>query len=391
MPMRSTVLALAATLALHTTAEAQQDPPRRIDFGADSITQEPRRTTDRAIGNGFVRDQTLLGIFLYAPAFATAVGSDGVTGAAAYLVVAGGTFFAATELTRRLDITEARRDLAFSVPLRMAGTVWLLADAAELGTSQKGAVIFLGGMGGLAGGLAMGRGLTAGEAAATIFGHDLGFLSGVLITAMTTSGNGEGLLDGRGNPVRVATWTGAAIAGMLVGRRYAGRAMHNVTVGDVQAHWLGASIGALGATTLIVDSEPNSQTIAGTLLVGALGGTYLADRFIVRRYDHTRGEGNVLSLGAAAGAVMGVGLGVLVGGKLERGTALTLGLATAGGVAGVALTERYLQPAADQGKLTTSIGAASPRGSARLKFDPFGATAAAMRSPGRHAILSLTF
>jgi hypothetical protein len=289
----------------------------------------------------------------------------------------------ATELTRRIEITEARRDLAFSVPLRGAATVWLLSYATDLEAAQTASVVFLGSIGGLAGGLAMGRGLTAGEGAATIFGHDLFYLSSLALTQVIAGRSGEDPLDVRDRPGRVAAWTGAGVAGLLLGRRYAANASHNVTVGDVQTMWLGMSIGALGSTALIVDSGAEANGIAAALLAGGLAGTWAAERYLVRRYDHTRGEGNVLALGATAGAVMGVGLGVLVGGELERGSSLTLGLATLGAVGGLALTERYLQPAGDRGKLTTEVG--------RLRLDPMAGLAAAARAPGRHTLLTFTF
>jgi hypothetical protein len=379
--MRSLVAALGACLLLALPAAAQQEPPRRLEF--DSTTAAPRRQTDRTIGNGFVRDQTILGAFLYAPAFAVALGDDGVTSAAAYLVVAGGTFFMATELTRRIEITEARRDLAFGLPLRGAGTALLLGSATSLERGQQGAVVFLGSIGGMAGGLLLGRGLTPGEGAATLFGHDFGFLSGVALSVVAQGDRGDAIFDVESHAERVAIWTGAGVAGLILGRRYAANAAHNVTAGDVQALWLGTTIGALAATTAIVETGADARATAGTLLLGGLAGTFVAERYLVRRYDHTRSEGNLLSLGAIAGGVMGVGLGVLVGGELERGTALTLGLATVGAVGGLALTERYLQPAGDQGKLTREIG--------RLRLDPLAGVAAATRTPGRHTLLSFTF
>jgi hypothetical protein len=380
MHMRSLLVALGACL-LAAPVAAQQEPPRRLEF--DSTASPPRQPTDRTIGNGFVRDQTILGAFLYAPSFAIALGDDGVTSAAAYLVVAGGSFFAATELTRRLEITEARRDLAFGLPLRGAGTTLLLGHATGLDRGQRGAVVFLGSVGGMAGGLMLGRGLTPGEGAATIFGHDLGFLSGVAVSVIAQGDGGNAVFDVEDQAGRVALWTGSGVAGLVLGRRYAARASHNVTAGDVQALWLGTTIGALAATSLIVETDADARTTAGALLVGGLGGTFVAERFLVRRYDHTRSEGNLLSLGAAAGGVMGVGLGVLVGGELERGTALTLGLATAGAVGGIALTERYLQPVGDGGKRTGDAG--------RLRLDPFAGIATAMRAPGRHSLVSFTF
>jgi hypothetical protein len=380
MHMRSLLVALGACL-LAAPAAAQQEPPRRLEF--DSTAATPRRQTDRTLGNAFVRDQTILGAFLYAPAFAIALGDDGLTSAAAYLVVAGGTFFAAAELTRRLEITDARRDLAFALPLRGGGTALLLGSATGLDREQQGAVVFLGSIGGMAGGLILGGGLSPGEGAATIFGHDLGFLSGVAISVIAKGDGGNAIFDVEDQAGRVALWTGTGIAGLILGRRYAANARHNVTAGDVQALWLGTTIGALAAATLIVESDPNARGTAGALLVGGLGGTWVAERFLVRRYDHTRSEGNLLSLGAVAGGVMGVGLGVLVGGELERGTALTLGLATAGAMGGIALTERYLQPVGDGGRQTGDAG--------RLRLDPLAGIAAAMRSPGRHTLVSFTF
>src|SRR5688572_23305594 len=93
MHMRSLLAALGACL-LSAPIAAQQEPPRRLEF--DSTAAAPRQPTERNIGNAFVRDQTIMGAFLYAPAFAIALGNDGVTSAAAYLVVASGTFFAST-------------------------------------------------------------------------------------------------------------------------------------------------------------------------------------------------------------------------------------------------------------------------------------------------------
>ena len=82
-------------------------------------------------------------------------------------------------------------------------------------------------------------------------------------------------------------------------------------------------------------------------------------------------------------SVSSVGLGVLVGGELERGTALTLGLATVGAMGGIALTERYLQPVGDGGKQTGDAG--------RLRLDPLAGIATMTRTPGRHTLVSFTF
>ena len=93
--------------------------------------------------------------------------------------------------------------------------------------------------------------------------------------------------------------------------------------------WLGAAIGAVGASTFIANSDPSDQATALTLLGGALVGTVGADRFLVRRYDHSRGEGGFVALGALAGGVMGVGVGVLVAGEAKRDGSLTCALGDA--------------------------------------------------------------
>ena len=82
-------------------ARAQQEPPRRLELDSRSTDSLPndtlsrRHESSRELRSRFVRDQTVLGFAVYAPAFAAAVADDGITGTAAYLVMAGGSFFAA--------------------------------------------------------------------------------------------------------------------------------------------------------------------------------------------------------------------------------------------------------------------------------------------------------
>jgi hypothetical protein len=102
----------------------------------------------------------------------------------------------------------------------------------------------------------------------------------------------------------------------------------------------------------------------------------------VRRYDHSRSEGNMLALNGVTGGLMGVGVGVLVAGEAEREGAVTLGFATLGAVAGTLLTERYLQPRGDEGRQF---------GMGRLSIDPAGLALAATGARGRHAIARFTF
>ena len=339
-----------------------------------------RHQTSRELNNRFVRDQTVLGLAVYGPAFAAAVGHDGLSDAAAYLVMAGGSFFAAAELTRRVEITEARHLLSSGMALRGAGAGLLIATQADASANQVGAITLLGGVGGTAAGLLLGKGLTGGEAAATLFGHDLAFLSAAAITLTSDS---DPFDDAGVDPTSAAViWTTAGLLGYAGGHLYAANARHNVTVGDVQTLWLSASIGALAGGAAIASSDPDPKTVAGALLAGALVGTVVGERTLVRRFDHTRSEGNLVALGGGAGALMGMGVGILVAGEANRGESLTLGFATLGAVAGVAMTERYLQPLQDAGRLASFD---------RLSLDPMGIAAVATGRPGRHSLLRFTF
>src|SRR5690242_17876864 len=65
--------------------------------------------------NSFVRNQTLLGFAAYGPAFAAAISDNDAGRVAGYLVVAGGSFFAASEISRRTLITRPQSDLSFNM------------------------------------------------------------------------------------------------------------------------------------------------------------------------------------------------------------------------------------------------------------------------------------
>ncbi len=388
LPMRSFPPLARASVMLLTCAGlvgAQAEPPRRLDFSQDTAVvplQEQGVGTSRPVRNAFARDQTILGLAVYGPAFASAVADNGVSAAAAYLVMAGGSFFAAAELSRRLEISEAQQLLATRMAWRGAGAALWIATANDGPTNRStaGSVTLLGGIGGTTAGLLVGRGLTPGEAVATTFGHDLAFVSaGLIAYALDPEDTDDRGLDDQS---RAIAMTAAGWGGYALGRLYAGRADYNVTAGDVRSLWLGAAIGATAASTAIVESGPSDQAVALTLLGGSLAGTWLADRVLVRRYDHTRSEGNLLALGGVAGGLMGVGVGVLVAGEAEREGAVTLGFATLGAVAGVLMTERFIQPLADRGR-GTLLG--------RLELHPTAAALAAFGMRGRHSFARLTF
>jgi len=371
---------------------AAQNPPRRLDFSQDSVARPVRdtvvsapRLTTAEMRTVFVRNQSVLGLTAYGPAFAAMIGTEPATRIAAYMVMAGGTFFAANELTRQMHISPAREVLSSRMGWRGTISGLSIATATDMPSGEAGAMTLIGGLGGSAIGLALGGGLTEGEAVATVVGHDILVLSSLAMTYIADAND----TDGRGlSPqARVAIPMVAGWGGYALGRLYAGRAPYEVTAGDALLLWLGAGVGGLAGATLIAETSPSNQAVAGALLVGGLAGVWGADRFIVRRYDHTRSEGALVALGAGAGSLMGIGIGVLISGDGDRTSGPTLAFATLGAVGGIMLAERSAQPAVDRGR-RMEVGQGPP---SRLQVNPMAAFAAATRAPGQHAIVRFTF
>jgi len=136
----SAFLLLAWTLAASQLAGAQASPELR---------------------QRFVRDQTLLGLTTYGPALAVATSDDAVSFVAAYLVMSGGMFFAAGEVTRHVPITEGRQLLATGLSVRGAGQAVAIASQSGAGIRERAAALLVGGLGGTAAGLVLGTGASS--------------------------------------------------------------------------------------------------------------------------------------------------------------------------------------------------------------------------------------
>ncbi len=378
--LRTLGILAVATLPL----AAQQEPPRRLDLGTGVQEVEPPRDegqTTREMRNAYVRTQLGLGLVAYGPAFAVMLGSEPATRLAGYLLMAGGSFFAANEITRQVNVTPARHVLSTRMAARGSLNGLLLGNAWQMPEGEIGAMTLIGGLGGSAVGLWVGGGLTEGEAAASVVAHDLVAASVYGITWMIDPREGDS--DGLSRSARLAIPMVLGWGGYALGRSWAGNAAYEVTPGDASLLWLGAAIGAGAATTAIIEGDPSTQVIAGTLLGGGLLGVWGAERYFVRRFDHTRGEAALVASGAGAGALMGIGLGVLISGDAERNSAPTMAFATLGAMGGAWLTERYAQPLRDEGRRYGAGG--------RVQLSPAAAVAALTGTPGRHAILQITF
>lgn len=383
--MRSFLRAFGVLALVASSLAAQQEPPRRLELGSavEEVEPPPRdegRTT-REMRNAYVRGQLGLGLVSYGPAFAVMLGTEPATRIAGYMLMSGASFFAANEVTRQLNVTPARHVLSTRMGARGSVGFLALGNAWKLSEREIGAMTLIGGLGGSTLGLFVGGGLTEGEAVASVVAHDLVAASTFAVTWMVNPKTGGS--DGLSRSARIAIPMVVGWGGYAIGRSWAGNASYEVTAGDATLLWLGAAIGAGAAATTIVESDPAPQTIAGVLLAGSLLGVWGADRYFVRNFDHTRGEGALVATGAGAGALMGIGLGVLISGDAERNSAPTMAFGTMGAAAGAWLTERYAQPARDEGR-RYDVGS-------RVQFNPIGAVAAVSGTPGQHSILRITF
>lgn len=328
------------------------------------------------MNNAFVRDQTWLGALVYGPSFATTITSDGLGWTAGYLVVAGGSFFAAAELSRDMTITEPMRRLANGAAIHGAAAALLAGGISNAGAKTTAGAVFLGSLGGTALALGAGKGVTDDEVSGALFGADAGAVAGLGISRAFRS------TSAKGDPDRASAI--AALAGMLIGAplggAYVASVPYRVTAGDVGTLWPSALIGGTAAYATVANSKPSEATQAGVMLAGGALGLLAGDRWLVRRYDHTRSDAQMVSLGAVAGGLMGAGVSVLSGASKERFSAATAALTAAGALGGVVMAERFVTPLADAGR---KLG--------RLEVHPEGVLAAAMRTPGAHTLLQWTF
>jgi hypothetical protein len=335
-------------------------------------------------GNAFVRNQAMLGLFIYGPAAAAALTNEPAAGTATDLLVAGGTFFAA--MARRQAspaITTAQNNLSTWAALdgaALGGAVAYVAGVDD-GHAAAGAVL-LGSIGGTLAGLQFGKNMTDAEAAAASFGgNELAATSiGVMgITGSLESGDGK---------AQVALASTALVAGYALGPLYPRRASYTVTAGDVHAVGWASGLGVAAAYLPFVNRSSNdTKAVSAALTAGLLGGILVGDRLLARPYDHTRSEGLLLSSGIGAGALIGGGLAAA--GKASGQT--TYGLSVAGAILGAAATEGFFRSS------PRSLGYRTPvhgqRGTSRVgvSVNPLGLAFAAGRRPGRFSIVHVTF
>lgn len=355
----------------------------RLELADSSRAAGPRRDAPRTKAppppdgrQDFVRAQTVLGAVIYAPAFATIATTNPIAWGANYVVVAGGTYLAAREVSRSIAVTDPMQELATWMPVNGAIAGALAGSAMNADDRGTAATIFAGSLGAAAISLWRGRGMNTGEATSTILGSDLGGLTAW--GAATFAGLTRPGADAR---ARLAVTAGGMLLGAPLGHAYAALASYNVTRGDLLAMTASAGTGMLAGLAVIADNDhPGEREYAGALTFGGLAGLLAGDLLLARRYDHTDGEGTLMIGGGIAGGLMGAGVALLSGGSHTRWSRTTAAFTAAGAAAGIAWSQYYLKPKADG---TLRLGA--------LEFDPLGALGAATRAPGVHTLAAIRF
>jgi hypothetical protein len=334
--------------------------------------------------NSFVKSQTILGILAYGPAFAGAIADNGAGATAGYLVVAGGTFFAASEISRRMSISRAQSDLAFNMGHNGALAGWGTMYAIGATNRAQAAGAFVGGLSGASLGLSLGRSMTEADAVGAAFGSDIGALIGW--------GTAEAVRAKEACPTsptfpppdcprrktEVIVILASGIIGYPMGVLYPRNARYNVTPGDIQTLWGTTFVGMATAGTFLGRGS-SGRAVAAALTSGGVVGIIAGDRFLVQRFDHSRTDGGRVFLGTIAGGLMGAGIASLTNTD-NPDPHLVLGLAAVGGLVGIAVTERYLDPSADAGR---------PR--IQVTFNPAGIPLLAARRQGNYSLLNVRF
>ncbi|HEU4748052.1 MAG TPA: hypothetical protein VFS56_06085 [Gemmatimonadaceae bacterium] len=338
-------------------------------------------------GNAFIRNQSLLGLALYAPAFSYAIGEDNAAGfAAGYLVVAGGTFFAASEVARRMFISRAQNDLSANTGLNGGlGTATLIYILGG-GDRARAAGAFAGGLAGTGIGLALGRGMTEAEAVGAGFGSHLGALIG-WGTVSTLDGEPRCTVSPEGfttcndrisDKAKAFTVLASGLVGYPLGVLYPKNSNYNVTPGDIQMLWPALGLGVTAGASLLPDN-PQQSVAWAALTLGGIAGVLAGDMFLVRRADHSRTDASRVTLGTGAGELMGLGVAALIDNDLGN-PQMAFALMTLGGVMGLIVTERTVDPRPDAGRQRI-----------RVTFNPSALAMLATGTSGMHSLFTVRF
>jgi hypothetical protein len=265
-------------------------------------------------------------------------------GVGLYMLSAGGLIAGSFAI----PTTPAQAHLSIAYGYRGSLTGMGLAEI--LGVGDAGSLCFIALGSGLAaefGGYRLADSMSAGQAQLMSTYTDVGILGGGLLWGMTFQ---------EGDPV---PWLLVG-EGVGTGVGYLRQRTLSYTEGQALFVRTAGILGALapvGLTYTLAGSEGvgvlNGRFAAGTALLGSVGATYYAERY-VGNYPLTAGGGLACAGMTAAGALVGGGLGYLMSPSDDYGSDQTAGRMIAGGAtlgalggmaAGLAIARRSAEPA----------------------------------------------
>jgi GNAT superfamily N-acetyltransferase len=354
---------------------------QRAAGGPDSLAT---RISDPVRG-WFVANQTALGVVLFGP-FAAVVAGNAAGGTAAYLAVAGGTFFIAADRAQRSPVSNASNHLAWHGARQGAAAAGLAAAVLggdDLADRSVAGAVLLGGVLGDIAGYQAARPMTDAEA----HGVSHGGFAGSALAFGATSAAGMWRSENGSRRAAAALVLGAGAIGYPLGFRYARTRAYRVTAGDVGTLVAGEMLGMSAVATLL-PSRLDDNTVSGFIAGGFALGAIVADRLIVRPFDYGEAESRLLQLGTAAGAVVGLAIPVLVGADNPQ---VVFGPATAGGILGAILTHELISPARARNAAAMRTGARRGAERLTLRFTPQNLLLARSGQRGVYPVLSASF
>jgi hypothetical protein len=352
--------------------------------GAATMEASPETVSEPARG-AFVRNQMGLSFLLYGPLLAS-LADDGQTATALYLLGAGGSYFVTTGISRGASVTRAQNHLATDGAFRgwgaSAGLMYALGGGG-VGQKAYSTIGLAGALTGAITGYQFGKRLSDSEARSAT---TISTLAAGTVLGLTGA---LGLADDNDDRSRLAigSTVAAGVAGYFAGPGYPRSTPYVVTSGDVQMLMLGAVLGAAVGMTPVLESDIRAEPFFAMTTAGWVAGALIADRVLVRPFDHSTADATQIQLGMTAGALVGAALAVLVEPPAKGVMALVTGGAIGGTMAGHALAA---PPRAGRG-----MGQLPGRGSAdlssRIQINPAALLLSAKRVRGAHPVVSLTF
>jgi hypothetical protein len=353
----------------------------RIAGGPDSMATH----ISEPVRGWFVANQTLLGVALFGPS-AAALAGNAAGGTAAYLAVAGGTFFLAADRARRTPISAAENHLAWHGALHGATAAALASyslGGADLDGKALAGALLAGGVIGDVVGFTAARPMTDAEAHGV--SHGAFFTGAVGLGALVGAGMWR---DESSRRVATALVIGAGVVGYPLGLRYARSRSYRVTGGDVGTLFVGEVLGTSAVAALIPQHTDNEQVVGGVLTAGFALGALAADRLIVRPFDYEESEGRLLQFGTLAGAVVGLAIPVLAQSDNPQ---LIFGPATLGGLIGAVVTHNFIAPAHANARFPQRTGARAVPSRFAVRFTPENLLLARSGREGTYPVMNVRF